>query len=182
MPVQVELGKPAIAFGSGARSSWSSASRSTCRYPSARGHLLCKQATIRSVSRITVQRGATHTQLARNAYPLKVIEAAKFHVADQNYSRSERFSQKGQTKSPAPSRGRISAPRVRSADGSRTNHRTRRPSRAQPGPHRNAMGELRRRAGRTSSGFGASRRLGTLHCSLHVEKVLSVNQKKSSPW
>ena len=91
---------------------------------------------------ITVQRGATHTQLARNAYPLKVIEAAKFHVADQNYSRSERFSQKGHTKSPAPSRGRISAPRVRSADGSRTNHRTRQPSRAQPGPHRNAMGEL----------------------------------------
>ena len=91
---------------------------------------------------ITVQRGATHTQLARTAYPLKVIEAAKFHVADQNYSRSERFSQKGHTKSPAPSRGRISAPRVRSADGSRTNHRTRRPSRAQPGPHRNAMGEL----------------------------------------
>ena len=49
---------------------------------------------------ITVQRGATHTQLARNAYPLKVIEAAKFHVADQNYSRSERFSENGHTKSP----------------------------------------------------------------------------------
>ena len=49
---------------------------------------------------IMVQRGATHTQLARNAYPLKVIEAAKFHVADQNYSRSERFSENGHTKSP----------------------------------------------------------------------------------
>ena len=131
---------------------------------------------------ITVQRGATHTQLARTAYPLKVIEAAKFHVADQNYSRSERFSQKGHTKSPAPSRGRISAPRVRSADGSRTNHRTRRPSRAQPGPHRNAMGELQ---GASRKNFIRCRGLTPTSAlarhSTRAERCYQLTKKKGAP-